>query len=328
VAALLLLTASGSEAQSAGQDVERNGDASAVEAGTFLLVPVGARSIGMGGAVTSSKADIEGSLWNPSSLAGLEGSAVYLMGGEDFAASSRVLGGVVAIGKLRGGLTILHYDLGTVDGRDEGNNPLGTIDPSQTAFVLSAAYPLLAWLDLGASGKLLRLSASCSFACDALEETSTGFAFDFGAIGTFARQGALRVGLLLRNLGPGLEVAGGPADPLPARARLGVEADLPAVFSDRGSWAGGELSLLVRSDLQQTLAEFDDFDAHVGAELSWRRLLMIRGGYSASTEGRSGPTLGLGFRYGGLLLDMGYVFNDFARYDSGTPLQLSVGYEF
>ena len=28
------------------------------------------------------------------------------------------------------------------------------------------------------------------------------------------------------------------------------------------------------------------------------------------------------------LFDLGYGFNDFARFDSGTPLQLSVGYEF
>ena len=51
--------------------------------------------------MTASRADIEGSLWNPASLAGLGGSAVYLMGGHDFAASSRVLGGVLALGEAR-----------------------------------------------------------------------------------------------------------------------------------------------------------------------------------------------------------------------------------
>ena len=329
VAALLLvLTAGGLNAQSPGEDIERNGGASAAEAATFLLVPVGARSVGLGGAVASSRADIEGSLWNPASLAGLGGSAVYVMGGPDFAASSRVLGGVLAFGNLRTGLTLLHYDLGSVDARDATNAPLGQIDPSQTAFVLSAAYPVLDWLDLGASGKLLRLSASCSAACGALDETTTGVAFDLGLIATLAADGGLRGGLLVRNLGPGIAYAGGPSDQLPARVRLGVDADLPVLLSGRDSWSGGQIGLLVRTDLQQTLSEFDDFDAHLGAEIAWRRILLVRGGYAASSEGRSGPTIGVGVRYQGIVFDLGYAFNDFARFDSGTPLQLSVGYQF
>jgi len=329
VAALfLVLTAGGLDAQSPGTDVERNGAASAAEAATFLLVPVGARSVGLGGAVTSSHADIEGSLWNPASLAGLGGSAVYVMGGQDFAASSRVLGGVLAFGDLRTGLTLLHYDLGTVDARDANNAPLGQIDPSQSAFVLSGAYPILDWLDLGASAKLLRLSATCSIACGALDDTSTGYAFDLGVIATLAAHGGLRGGLLLRNLGPGIGYADGPADQLPARVRLGMDADLPALLSGRNSWSSAQIGLLLRADLQQTLSEFDDFDAHFGAELAWRRLLMVRAGYAASSEGRSGPTIGIGLRYEGIVLDLGYVFNDFARFDSGTPLQLSAGYQF
>lgn len=315
-------------AQSPGSEVDRNDNASAAEAAIFLLVPVGARSVGLGGAVASSRADIEGSLWNPASLAGLEGSAVYVMGGQDFAASSRVLGGVLALGDFRAGLTLLHYDLGTVEARDATNAPLGQIDPSQSAFVLSAAYPILDWLDLGASAKLLRLSASCSIACGALDETSTGFAFDLGLVATLAADGGLRGGLLFRNLGPGIGFADGPSDPLPARVRLGMEADLPALMSGRDSWSSGQIGLLIRADLQQTLSEFDDLDAHFGAELAWRRLLMVRAGYAASSEGRSGPTIGLGLRYGGIVLDLGYGFNDFARFDSGTPLQLSVGFQF
>jgi hypothetical protein len=289
---------------------------------------VGARSVGLGGAVSAARGDVEGSLWNPASIAGLDGSAIYLMGGEDFAASSRVLGGVLALGSVRTGLTVLHYDLGTVEARDGANNSLGEIEPAQTAFVLSAAYPVLDWLDLGASAKLLRLSASCSVACGALDETSTGSAFDLGAVATLTANRALRGGLLLRNLGAGIGYADGPSDPLPTRIRLGMEADLPALFRSPEAWLDGDLGLLLRLDLQQTLSEFDDFDAHFGAELRWRELLLIRGGYAGSNEGRSGPTIGLGLRYAGLVLDLGYAFNDFARFASGTPLQLSVGYGF
>ncbi len=325
---LLLISASGAVGQGTGTEIERSDKGSAAETATFLLVPVGARSIGLGGAVSSARGDIEGSLWNPASIVGLGGSALFIMGGEDFAASSRVLGGVLALGRVRAGLTVLHYDLGTVEARDGGNNSLGEIEPAQTAFVLSAGYPVLDWLDLGASWKLLRLSASCSIACGSLDDTSSGSAFDVGAVASLPGNRALRGGLLLRNLGAGIGYADGPADPLPARIRLGVEADLPALFSSPDAWMEGELDLLVRVDLQQTLSEFDDFDAHIGVELGWRDLLLVRGGYAGSSEGRSGPTIGLGIRYAGLVLDLGYAFNDFARFATGTPLQLSVGYGF
>jgi len=261
-------------------------------------------------------------------MAGLERSAVFLMGGQDFAADARVIGGIVAWSALRVGLTVLHYDLGRVDARDEGNQSLGTIDPSQTAFVLSAAYPLTGWLDLGGTWKLLRLSSSCSQACGALDDSSTGSAFDLGAIATLSGNRGVRAGLLFRNLGGGIAYADGPSDPLPARVRLGVELDMPAAVSGRDAWAGGDLGLLLRLDFQETLSEFDDLDAHLGAELGWRRVLLVRGGYAWSSEGRSGPTLGVGVRYNGLILDLGYAFNDFAGFDGGTPLQLSVGFKF
>ena len=330
-AALLLflfLVARGADAQGTASDTERNSDGSAAETATFLLVPVGARSVGLGGAVSASRGDIEGSLWNPASLAGLERSAVYLMGGEDFAADARVIGGIVAWRALRVGVTVLHYDLGRVEARNEGNQSLGTIDPSQTAFVLSAAYPVATWLDLGASWKLLRLSSSCSQACGNLDETSTGNAFDLGAVATLPGNQGVRAGLLFRNLGSGIAYAGGPSDPLPARIRLGLELDLPSSVSDRDAWAGGDLDLLLRFDVQETLSEFDDLDAHMGAELGWRRVLLVRGGYAWSSEGRSGPTLGIGIRFKSLILDLGYGFNDFAGFDGGTPLQLSVGFNF
>lgn len=324
---LLPLVAHEADAQETAPDSERNSAGSAVEAATFLLVPVGARSVGLGGAVSASRGDIEGSLWNPASLAGLERSAVFLMGGQDFAADSRVIGGIVAWHALRVGGTVLHYDLGQVEARDEENQSLGTIEPSQTAFILSAAYPVAVWLDLGASWKLLRLSSSCSQACGALDDSSTGHAFDLGAVATLPGNQGVRAGLLFRNLGSGIGYGGGPSDPLPARVRLGVELDMPTAVSSPDAWAGGDVGLLLRLDVQETLSEFDDLDAHFGAELEWRQVLLVRGGYAWSSEGRSGPTLGIGIRFKSLILDLGYGFNDFAGFDSGTPLQLSVGFK-
>ena len=324
---LLLLVARGADAQDPASDTDRNDASSAAESATFLLVPVGARAVGMGGAVSASRGDIEGSLWNPASMAGLESGAVYLMGGPDFVGSVLVAGGVVALGDFRAGLTVLHYGHGTVEARDEANRPLGTVDPNEQAFVLSAAYPIARWLDVGAAGKALRINL-CSDVCGSSNYDQWGFAFDVGLVARLPGDENIRGGLLLRNLGGGIAFGDGPSDPLPARVRLGLEMDLPGAISEDGAWAGGDLDLLLRFDVQETLSEFDDLDTHFGAELGFKQVLLVRGGYALSSEGRSGPTLGIGIRYKRLILDLGYGFNDFAGFDNGTPLQLSVGFGF
>jgi hypothetical protein len=324
---ILLLVARGADAQSTASNTERADASSAAETATFLLVPVGARAVGMGGAVSASIGDIEGSLWNPASMAGLESGAVYLMGGPDFVGSVLVAGGIVALGEFRTGLTVLHYGHGTVEARDEANRPIGTLDPNEQAFVLSAAYPVAKWLDVGAAGKALRIDL-CSDVCGSENYDQWGFAFDVGFVASLPSNESLRAGLMLRNLGGGISLGDGPSDPLPARVRLGLEMDLPSAVSADEAWAGGDLDLLVRLDVQETLSEFDDLDAHFGAELGFKRVLLVRGGYALTSEGRSGPTMGIGIRFNSLILDLGYGFNDFAGFDSGTPLQLSVGYGF
>lgn len=327
VALLVLLSvARGGAAQAAGASEERADAGSIRESAAFLLVPVGARTVGLGGAATATEADVEGSLWNPAALAGLPRSSLFAAGGSDFAATARVLGGVLAWKDLRVGLAYLHYDLGRIEARDGSNADIGTIEPDHSALILSAAWPVVDGLEVGASWKLLRLAAGCSGACEAFEDAGTGSAFDLGATGRVPGIDGVRAGLLLRNLGGGVGLAGGPADPLPTRGRLGLELDLPVALSGTPGWAEGDLTVLARLDLQETLTEFDDLDVHLGLELGWRRLLYARGGYAASTEGRSGPSLGIGLRWNRLALDLAHSFDDFSRFEEGTPYQLSLAF--
>jgi hypothetical protein len=321
---LLLSVARVGSAQGGGSVEERAGAGSVRESAAFLLVPVGARTVGLGGAATAASGDVEGSLWNPAALAGLGRSALFLAGGNDFAATARVLGGVLAWRDLRLGLSYFHYDLGRIDARDDSNTDLGTIEPSHSALILSAAFPLMEGLEVGGSWKLVRLAAGCSGACEAIGDAGTGSAVDLGAIARVPGVAGVRAGILLRNLGGGIGLAGGPADPLPARGRLGLEVDLPLALTGAPGWADGDLALLVRLDLQETLTEFDDADLHAGLELGWRRLLYARAGYAASTEGRSGPSLGVGLRWNRLVLDLAHGFDDFSRFEEGTPFQLSL----
>ncbi len=304
---------------------DRSDTESVRESATFLLVPVGPRTVGLGGAAAAARGDVEGSLWNPAALAGLERSALFGAGASEFGATARILGGVLAWADLRVGLTYFQYDLGRIDARDAANQDIGSIEPNHSALILSAAYPVTGWLELGGSWKLIRLASGCSGGCGSFDDTGTGSAFDLGAIARLPGLRGVRAGLLVRNLGSGIGFGGGAPDPLPTRGRIGLEVSLPEAVSASPGWADGQLALRVRLDLQETLTEFDDLDVHAGLEIGWRGILFARAGYAASSEGRSGPTLGLGLRWKRLHLDLAHAFDDFSRYQGGTPIQLALG---
>lgn len=294
--------------------------ASAREAATFLLVPLGARNVGLGGAVAGADGDVEGAVWNPAALARVSSWAAHYHGANDFGTSTHALGGVARWGETRFGLSLLAVDLGSIEARDESNQPLGTIEPSNTLLIVTIARPVSSVFDVGASYKFVRLGGSCR-SCPGLAPDATGHAFDL-AVGArptgFER---LRLGLVVSNLGGGVAYeSGGPTDPLPTRIRLGGELEVLAE-------AEGEIGLRLRADARQTFAEFDDFDVYAGAEAGYGSIAYVRAGYAASGEGRSGASLGVGLRFAGLHLDVARSFDDFAGFDSDAPFQVSVAYQ-
>jgi hypothetical protein len=111
---------------------------------------------------------------------------------------------------------------------------------------------------------------------------------------------------------------------MPTRLRLGASLDAVRAFFPGEDRFG----VVVQADLQQTVTEFDDLEAYVGAETSLRGILYVRGGYAWSAAGRKGAALGIGLRYDRLIVDLGRAFNDFSGFDSDSPFQLTVGFGF
>lgn len=318
VVAVILLVPAHVTAQSAP---ERSDASSAAEAATFLLIPLGARNVGLGGAVAGAMGDIEGALWNPAALAGIDEWAVYYHGADDFGTSTHAVGGVASWRTLRIGLSLLAVDLGTIEGRDAANNPIGSIDIANTLAILTIARPISSEFEIGASYKFVRLGGSCQ-GCTGLEPDATGHAFDLAVSARPATLERLRLGLILSNLGGGIsQRSDGPSDPLPARLRLGGEFEIWRPSADR------EIELRARADVQQTFTEFDDIDLFAGAEVGYRSIAFVRAGYAATGSGRTGATLGVGVRHAGFGLDVGRRFDDFSNFESGFPFQLSVSYE-
>ena len=317
-AVVILLSPADLVAQSAP---EASDASSAAEAATFLLIPLGARNVGFGGAVAGAMGDVEGAVWNPAALAGIDEWAVYYHGADDFGTSTHAVGGVTSWRALRIGLSLLAVDLGTIEGRDAANNPIGSIDIANTLAILTIARSISSAIEIGASYKFVRLGGSCQ-GCTGLEPDATGHAFDLAVSARPAALERLRLGLVLSNLGGGISLrSDGPSDPLPARIRLGGELEIWRPEGER------EIELRARADIQQTFTEFDDIDLFAGAEVGYRSIAFVRAGYAATGAGRTGASLGVGVRHGGFGLDVGRRFDDFSDFESGFPFQLSVSYE-
>jgi len=322
---LTLLSPASSRAQDSSSGTKLRSQSSTVETARFLLAPIGARTVGMAGAVVASRADVEGVLWNPASAAGIERPTAYFHVANDFGTSSQVLGFLGRWQSLRVGLAYYHFGLGSIEARDESNQELGSIDLDDDALILTGGYSLSSALDLGMSYKLVRLSSACSGDCDSFDGKSIGHAFDLGVTADIPAARGLSVGAVLRNFGPGIEFSGGSTtDPMPTRLRLGASLDAIRAFFPGEDRFG----VVLQTDLQQTVTEFDDLEAYLGAEASLRGILYIRGGYAWSAAGRRGAALGIGLRYDRLIVDLGRAFNDFSGFDSDSPFQLSLGFGF
>lgn len=325
LAALCALAPAPSAAQDSSSGTTLRTESSTRETARFLLTPIGARTVGLAGAVTASRGDVEGVLWNPASAAGVERATAYILAANDFGTASQVLGFLGRWGALRAGLTYYHFGMGSIDARDEANQDLGTISLDDDALILTGGYSLSAAVDLGVNYKLVRLSSACSGGCEQYDGKSLGHAFDLGVVADITGARGLTIGAVLRNLGPGIKFAGGATrDPMPSRLRVGASFDAIHAFLPEEQ----RFSVVLQADVQQTVTEFDDLEGYVGAEASLRGILYLRGGYAWTSAGRQGPALGIGLRYDRFRVDLGRAFNDFSGFDSDSPFQLSLAFGF
>ncbi len=95
------------------------------ETARFLLTPIGARTVGLAGAVSASRADLEGVLWNPASAASVERPSAYFLAANDFGTASQVLCFFGHWGDVMSGLTLYQFDIGSIDALDESYHELG-----------------------------------------------------------------------------------------------------------------------------------------------------------------------------------------------------------
>jgi hypothetical protein len=272
------------------------------EGAPFLLLPVGAKAVSLGRAMTAVRG-AEGAFWNPAGLTGLDRSQVVLFRGDQIAGTATALSTLLSrpgVGTI--GASYLLLDVGDQDLTDGSGNFLGTISVRNHLGVLSAAANLLDGLSAGVSFKVVQFRLSCRGSqCPDEGTTATTYAFDVGA--QAEPMARLRLGAMLAHVGPSLRVLNAEqADPLPARFRVAAAYDVVDALTGSEDF-GGWLSV----EVQDRLRDPGVPSLYFGAELTAGQVdaLSLRAGYVISdlldkiqgADPEDAARVGLGIRY-------------------------------
>ncbi|MHB1312697.1 MAG: PorV/PorQ family protein [Gemmatimonadaceae bacterium] len=285
------------------------------EGALFLLVPVGARTVGTGQTLAAAEAGSE-SLWgNPAGIARMTKPEIALHYSKTTVAAGSVLAfvypagkaGVVAVGAQL-------YDYGPQDFTEDPNGAVGQLLPRSVVAAATYAATVGPRLRAGVTYKVVQTRLDCTGPCGSISTfNASTSAFDAGLQYATLRADSMTFGVVMRQLGLKLQVNdNAQSDPLPTRLHLGVQALVPAMTRVLpGSELRWSAELVNRTSL-------NDPAVRVGAELGLQKQLYLRGGYASGTGDAAGPAFGLGFVRGRLALDFARLFSGFSA-DAGQP---------
>lgn len=297
----------------------------------FLLLPVGARAVAVGGAVTALGEGPDGVWWNPASVARRTRVETAIHHAQQFAGPSDV---VAVVAPWRGvgvfAVSAQLFDLGEQDVvPDEGGPPVGRILYRNVVLAGSYARTLGRVLDVGLTYKVFQLRLDCSGQCATVAvETSTSSAVDLGARLDLSAWAPVTVGVAVRNVGPHVTLNdGSESEPLPSRWQFGAAYELPELER-----YVPDLDFLVSADVQSPVRE-TALGLRVGGEATWQERVSLRGGYvfrdsRGLNAGTAGPAVGLGVLAGRLRVDIAREFEGLSADAGQPPTYLTLRYRF
>jgi hypothetical protein len=292
----------------------RQGTAGAQE----LRIPVSAHGVAIGEGYLADVSGVEALYYNPAGIAKLDGTEVYFTHMDYLANTDKdYVAGVTKTGLGTIGLSIDVFSIGNIEETTEAN-PEGTgriFSPTFSVIGLSYARFLTDAVSVGGTAKLINESI--------LDERARGVAFDVGVQYRPGWQG-VRLGFLLKQLGPDLVFTGGDFDSFHqttddpnasprSLASQSAKFELPSVFQMGLAYTPYEQGDH-RVDTYGTFVNnnFGDDQYRLGVEYRFRDLLALRAG-GIATEDKSynfGPAFGVGL---GVPLGTSRVSVDYAR---------------
>ncbi|CAN5716031.1 hypothetical protein BH23GEM1_BH23GEM1_06370 [soil metagenome] len=292
----------------------------------FLLLPVGARTLGQGQATVASETGSEAVWANPASLArqttretAIHHSTTLAVTGDalTFVTPARALG-VVA-------LSVNIYNFGDQQVTEDPNQPpVGLLLPRNIVYALTWARGLGAHLNAGVNYKLVQARIDCTGQCgDIGTGSGTAGAFDIGAQYRLNDELPLTFGAAMRNIGGDLRAtAEEPPAKLPRRIQIGASYRLE--FIDRYL---ADMDVRVSGEMDSA-PTFEDAGLRLGTAIVYQNRVHLRAGYGTADTEASGPSVGFGITAGKLSFDIARTFEGLSADAGEPPTYFSLRYNF
>jgi hypothetical protein len=296
------------------------------EAALFLLVPVGARAVGMGQADVAS--DIGGeSMWaNPAGLARLTQKEVSINHSQTIIATGDALNAVFPAGKagvIAASAYLVNY--GQQDATDNSGSQIvtGTIYIRSYVFAASYAATFGSRISAGVTFKFVQERVDCSGTCNIAAFSASTNGLDVGVQAVVDQARRLTLGLDIRDAGLNVQVNDAPqSDPLPTRIHLGASYLVPGIEK---SIPDGELR--VSAEVVEN-ASFGSAALRAGGELAYKKFFFLRLGVSGDSGDGTTASIGLGVKRGGISIDFARGFGGFSSDAGKPPTYLTLRFQF
>lgn len=285
--------------------------------GIFLLLPVGARAVGMGEAVVAQRGGSDMLWWNPSGIVG-NGPNTHEVALHH---STTVVGqgNAVAVvwptnNRTAFGLAVNVLDLGQQTLTDESGHDIGVATPTDYSIAATYATAVARWLTLGVTAKHVEAGIPCSGVCSGLGIASSR---SNGAdVGLQFRPTAIPLTLAAaaRNLG----IGGGAGRP----GRLDFGGDYKLLTFGRGD---DSVEVHGAADLVSTVS-LDSTTARMGTDIVVDERLHVRAGYIRDPANGSGGAIGVGLQSGKLVFDIGRTYGGLTGTNDKPPTYFSLRY--
>lgn len=299
MASAILMVAAGSAW--AGSE-ERLGTGGAPE----MRLPVGARSVALGGSSLGAVSGAEALFYNPAGLAASDSPTEVLFSHTQYLADMDVnfFGVAQTLGNLGMlGISAKVLSVGEIAYTDESA-------PDGTGEVFNPTFAVLGFTYARRMTDRVNFGGTLSYVSERiLQETAAGVAFDFGFQYDTGYQG-LRLGMAMKNFGPNLEFRGSdfernlrlPGDDPQAGNRTvasgAAKFEIPSYFQLGASYPvlRGTNQMTVHGLFQNNSYGVDE--ASFGSEWMYRKDVALRAGYRFTTDDDFlfGLSYGLGVR--------------------------------
>ena len=257
--------------------------------GDLLKIPIGARAVGMGEALTALANDSSSLYWNPAGLSLMDQKeATFMHSSLTEGIHYEHLAFAAPGDSYAFGANFSYLGYGDIAGYDNAGAAAGNVDAYSYIANAGLSHLFTSSLSLGVSGGLVRQKLA--------DNAANTFAVNTGALYKLPLDlwsGTYRLGLAVQNIGPGLKFIS-ERDPLPRRIKLGAAAE-------------GVRKWPMNLTTDITLPNDNDLYVSFGSEYWFREMIALRLGYAGSNDEGRGVRVGFGLKYAGLLFDYAYA---------------------